>query len=581
MSRLPVVSSDGNAWGTILNDFLSQAHNADGSIKNLFYNVKDPAYGAKGDGVTDDTAAIAAARSAANAAGGGTVWYPAGTYLSGNQTLYTNVIDRGAGAGATVIMLKAGANTDLFSAQTSSINLSAAINTGIVGTLYNFGMYNLTLDGNLANQTSGPSYPLRFYGYKFTLSDVIIRQGYSGGMLSDWNGGQGITPTSDNMEGVLNNVTIHHTNGIGLQMGGPHDSQLINILSWANKYHNFHFAPNMVGSSLDNLHGYACTNGQGGVCCVCEAEDMIFLNPAFEGGDLGQFAALANKIQLVGARLFDAPASVSWGLKIGQAAGETPLIGQVLQSAGVTTAVAPSLGRFIGEIIECDGTHGSIWYDNDGGNTSIDATIYQTSGVKSTGTPAASTDYRYRGMASPISFTPTTIENPAFHAVPSGGVSVNGSPNSFIAFLVNPGNDGNHGVIIASNSASQSASLFDVQNSSFVSMLSVLANGNIVSLANLSVGQSATAVALAASGTIATANIGVSRVAPTGNVASIILASGTQAGQQVTVINESAFTVTFAASGTSHVADGVSAVILANRKMDFTWDSGTSLWYHS
>jgi len=70
-------------------------------------------------------------------------------------------------------------------------------------------------------------------------------------------------------------------------------------------------------------------------------------------------------------------------------------------------------------------------------------------------------------------------------------------------------------------------------------------------------------------------------VAPTGNVASIVLASGTVTGQTCQVVNESAFTVTFAASGTSHVADGVSAIIAANRKMDFTWDGGTSLWYHS
>ncbi len=42
-------------------------------------NVKDPAYGAKGDGVADDAAAITAAL-AALPAGGGDVFFPAGTY---------------------------------------------------------------------------------------------------------------------------------------------------------------------------------------------------------------------------------------------------------------------------------------------------------------------------------------------------------------------------------------------------------------------------------------------------------------------------------------------------------------------
>ena len=44
-----------------------------------FANVK--AYGAKGDGVSDDTAAIQAALNAAYAAGGGTVYLPPATYM--------------------------------------------------------------------------------------------------------------------------------------------------------------------------------------------------------------------------------------------------------------------------------------------------------------------------------------------------------------------------------------------------------------------------------------------------------------------------------------------------------------------
>lgn len=68
-----------------------------------FFNVK--AYGAKGDGTTNDYAAVMAAINAADAAGGGTVFFPAGTYKI-NTTLKkitTNNISLVGVPNATVI----------------------------------------------------------------------------------------------------------------------------------------------------------------------------------------------------------------------------------------------------------------------------------------------------------------------------------------------------------------------------------------------------------------------------------------------------------------------------------------------
>ncbi len=63
---------------------------------SMMYNVK--AFGAVGNGTTDDTAAIQAAIDACQAGGGGTVWFPKATYK-----LVTNPVKLYSGTGATLV----------------------------------------------------------------------------------------------------------------------------------------------------------------------------------------------------------------------------------------------------------------------------------------------------------------------------------------------------------------------------------------------------------------------------------------------------------------------------------------------
>ena len=88
--------------------------------------------------------------------------------------------------------------------------------------------------------------------------------------------------------------------------------------------------------------------------------------------------------------------------------------------------------------------------------------------------------------------------------------------------------------------------------------------------------------ALSTSGTIKTATdgqFGLIPVTETGAVTGMILEAPTRGNSQVTIVNRSNFSITFAASGTSHVADGVSDVIAALTARAYTYDTGTSLWY--
>lgn len=75
------------------------------SFAGMFFNVKDPTYGATGDGVTDDAASINAAIAAANSAGGGIVFVPGGTYIcsASIDLLDTNVHFMGSGAKASML----------------------------------------------------------------------------------------------------------------------------------------------------------------------------------------------------------------------------------------------------------------------------------------------------------------------------------------------------------------------------------------------------------------------------------------------------------------------------------------------
>jgi hypothetical protein len=87
---------------------------------------------------------------------------------------------------------------------------------------------------------------------------------------------------------------------------------------------------------------------------------------------------------------------------------------------------------------------------------------------------------------------------------------------------------------------------------------------------------------IATSGTITVpAYQSVVRVTAAAAITGVILSPGNTGGQRVTIIHEGAAanTITFAAAGTSNVADGTSDVITGPSARTFVWDSVTALWY--
>lgn len=190
MSRLPTPGSDSGTWGAILNDFLSQSHEAGGTLKSaavnaaltfgtaagtvaqgndsrivnaiakdtLIFNVKD--YGATGDGFTNDTTAIQNAITAATTSGG-TVFFPPGTYITTGITITGKNDFTIAGSGPASIVKITANNTN------NVIRISSSAR---------FSVLDLTLDCNRANNTLGVDEDLQC-GIHIVSSNTFLLRG--------------------------------------------------------------------------------------------------------------------------------------------------------------------------------------------------------------------------------------------------------------------------------------------------------------------------------------------------------------------------------------------------------------------
>jgi len=173
MARLPQPGGDTDKWAKVLNDFLLVAHNPDGSVRKAVVNAaaltpgtvglsnlitNNPAgqaignfvlsndgvnlkwkantvldvtnYGAKGDGITDDTAAIQSAIDAA--INGGTIFLPRGVYMVTGLVIRnkgTNILGDGRWAsrivrlsGTSPIITMSGSGTKIGHLRYASVN---------------------------------------------------------------------------------------------------------------------------------------------------------------------------------------------------------------------------------------------------------------------------------------------------------------------------------------------------------------------------------------------------------------------------------------------------------------------------
>lgn len=106
-------------------------------------------------------------------------------------------------------------------------------------------------------------------------------------------------------------------------------------------------------------------------------------------------------------------------------------------------------------------------------------------------------------------------------------------------------------------------------------------NASKIVFSSIQVITPATVQDLVTGNTITIPTVSCKRLTAAGGAATgIIMTSGTIDGQILTLINaDTANDITFAASGTSHVANGTGAVVTHLKALTLVWDNTTSLWY--
>jgi len=495
MARLPSVGGDDGNWGTILNQFLQVSHNTDGTIQSGavngttgWLNVKTQ-YGAKGDGVTDDTTAIQNALNAAATQGGGVVYLPAATYLVSNLLIDTNVTLIGDGV-ATLLTPGSGTTGYMIAlahpASTKQIvisNISLKPNTGSLG--------GIQLDNTGYGGSSDPQHKL---------DNVVVLQAGGDAFHFDNNArGMKITRCTQYGAGGYGYLL---GNGLASSGAGCTDSTFSDCVSGPSGNHGFYVIGwnNMFSGCKAFYSGYSGGSFNTTGCCfeIANTQYNTFVNCSAQDGALHGFDLQSNAyVSVVGCEADtngSGQPSGSAGINLnsntycvisGNTTSNSQYASGNLQQYGMQVAGTQTKTFIIGNTL--NGTSGAFNYVSGGGYI-----YFGTDTIDMTGVPQVK--------------------------VPSLAYSADSLQTLANSGTINVSSDGNYGVVPVTAST---------------------------------------------------------------NVTGIILQTPSNSWSQITIVNQSAFTVTFATSGTSHVADGTSDVIPTLAARTFIYDSNSSLWYRA
>ena len=173
---------------------------------NQTYNVTDTAYGAAGDGTTDDTEEIQGAIDDAAAAGGGRVYLPEGTYVESGLQMKTGVWLLGDGHAATILKLKDASTAAAISLASAGVHSTRLEAFGILGNRDNQSSANAR---GIYYVNTGV--PIDESGAKHIFRDLHVEYTY----------GDGVHLNITDGSCFLENVYVLHSNEKGMYLNLP------------------------------------------------------------------------------------------------------------------------------------------------------------------------------------------------------------------------------------------------------------------------------------------------------------------------------------------------------------------------
>ena len=222
-----------SAWGNRIENAITANTrfyaNAIGGPDGGVFNVAD--YGATGDGVTDDSAAIQAAIDACEAAGGGEVYFPSGTYIADNMTIDDDFVHVTSGGGVTIkpnTLGVSGTPMEIFTVSGDSCSVSNLYLD--LGDPYNVD-FNYGVYGNGANGLTVEGVSVLGSGYAISTinsDNVSIRQcsvsGYAEYGVLVWGDADGIIIEGNICRDASGSVTAN-----GIKLAGASSGSATNV----------------------------------------------------------------------------------------------------------------------------------------------------------------------------------------------------------------------------------------------------------------------------------------------------------------------------------------------------------------